>query len=170
MILLAIAVVAFFLFAGKSPALVSGDGISGAGVTPLPTAQPVPIASATPQTPVIKNSTGGSLGAALGTASAPPNYYVSGNPGYNTQTKPSATILPTPRSGVPFKTFDQILPVPPAQPVGTRKGVVGIPQRSPVNPAGTYKPIIANRPVVVSRFGPEVASAPWTKLAVRSRQ
>jgi hypothetical protein len=169
MILLALAAVAFLLFAGKSTAPISGAGISGAGVTPIPA--PVSIASATPveQTPVIKNATGGSLSSALGSKAAPPNYYATGNPGYDTQVRP---LTATPiskvvvRSGAPFSKADDLIPARPRIPVAVNRGVVGVPLTSPTNPQGTFKPVIAARPVVTTRVGPEVAAAFWTKVAV----
>jgi hypothetical protein len=163
MILIALAVVALLLFKGSgSSTTVSGDGVSGAGITPLPSPAPAPSIAATPETSVIKNSTGGSLSAVLGSRQAPPSYYVSGNPGYDTQVKPVSTLRPIIRSGVPFKNVNQTLPVKP--PVTAGRGAVNVPLKTPVNPAGTLKPIIANRPVVTQRFSPEVASAFWTRV------
>lgn len=170
MILLALAVVAFLLFAGKSPAAIDGAGIPGAGITPIPTATPTPTASASPQTPIIKNATGGSLSAALGTSAAPPNYYASGNPGYDTQLKPAVSNVRFStrivRSGVPFTNVSETLPKVVTQPVN--RGTVNVPLRTPTNPLGTLKPIIANRPVVIVRNGPEIAAAPWSRLPVRT--
>ena len=172
MILIVLAVVAYLLFAGKSAPTVSGDGVSGAGITPLPpTVNPSGLVIPAPQTEVIKNATGGSLSAALGSNGAPPSYYVSGNPGYTTQVRPNTGLQNTGsnvvRSGAPFKTFNDILPSRQTIPQPSR-GTVATPVKSPTNPLGTFKPVIAARPVVVARVGPEVAAAPWTKLPLRS--
>lgn len=169
MILLALAAVALILFAGKSTT-ISGAGVSGAGITPIPTSAPTPLASASPQTPVISNATGGSLSATLGSAPAPPNYYATGNPGYDTQTKPVVSArLSTriERSGIPFSKFEDILPRRAIVDSTVKRGQINLPVKSAVNPQGTFKPIIAARPVVIRRNGPEVAAAPWSRLPLK---
>lgn len=169
MIYLIVAGAALLFLLGKGQVSVSAAGVPGGGVTPPPPAS-ASVAPPSVSAPVIQNATGGSLSAVLGNASAPPNYYASGNPGYNVQTRPVAPVkIPTGpvRSGVPFKDFSQISRVyAPANNVRVSRGRVNVPVKTTTNPTGTFNPVIAARPVVVERVGPEVAAAPWTKIQI----
>jgi hypothetical protein len=155
-----IAVLAVIYLVAKSQ-----GGVSSAGAT---------IQNVASQSP-ISNSTGVSLSAALGSKAAPPDYYSSGNPGYNataatlsvnTQSPvvagPSATTSPAPPIATPIVRPNPAVPHPvSSSPVMIRPAI------GTSMPPKIINPLLANKPPAVTRNSPEVASAPWTKAPVK---
>lgn len=140
--------------------------------------------------PVIQNATGASLSTVLGTSSAPPSNYTSGNPGYNAAPTPPPVIagpsaVPSPmpvqfaqqsaspivnpafKGGTATTVHNNVLMARPIVTGARTQSAIVPPQQIRVfNPATqtvqTLNPAISQGPVNVARNSPEVASPFWT--------
>jgi hypothetical protein len=115
---------------------------------------------------VIHDSIGGALSGALGSKSASPGYFSSGNP---SAPPPQVGIVAagpsSSTSSIPTSVIPVIRPV-----ANVPKPITLVDVRPAVGTSGPGKiinPALANRPPVIVRNSPEVASAPWTKAPVR---
>lgn len=163
MILILVAVVAFFVL--RSGAIPGASGSDG-GISPVPsgpTPRPIPT-----MTPVVRQSTGSSLSQALGNANRSPRYYASGNPGTSITPPSSSSILfaapkwsapPIQRTvSNPFHGGAVAQPTqnnPSATVKTTETTAVGVKRVSSalVNPSQTLRPVVK----------PEWPAAFWTR-------
>ena len=111
--------------------------------------------------PVIQNATGPSLSAALGNSSAPPNYYATGNPGYN--------AAPAQQTPTPVIAAQSLLPkVAPGVQTYSNPSTTQVSNLQNVAPVQNgAAPIVQPVAIRTRVSAPEVASAPWTRLSYR---